>query len=135
LRVFLDTNVLFSAFASRGLCAELFEIVLLDHELITGEAVLDELRRSLRDKMRLPAPRCAEIVQFLREAAAACVQASSPVSAHADREDAVALGEALAGQAQAFVTGDAAVQRARNIGGMKILSPRDFWEELNSRVK
>jgi hypothetical protein len=34
LRVFLDTNVLVSAFATRGLCADLLELVLLQHELI-----------------------------------------------------------------------------------------------------
>jgi uncharacterized protein len=36
LRVYLDTNVLVSAFASRGLCAELFEVVLLEHNLVVG---------------------------------------------------------------------------------------------------
>jgi uncharacterized protein len=40
LRVFLDTNVLVSAFAARGLCADLFELVLLQHELILSRSVL-----------------------------------------------------------------------------------------------
>ena len=45
VRMFLDTNVLVSAFASRGLCAEVLELVLLDHDLIVGRNVLRDLRR------------------------------------------------------------------------------------------
>jgi predicted nucleic acid-binding protein len=40
VRVFLDTNVLISAFATRGLCAELFRSVIAEHELVLGEVVL-----------------------------------------------------------------------------------------------
>ena len=42
MRVFLDTNVLVSAFATRGLCNELYEYVLNEHELITGEVIIQE---------------------------------------------------------------------------------------------
>jgi hypothetical protein len=48
--VFLDTNVLVSAFASRGLCADLFELVLLEHDLVLGRNVLRELSKALRGK-------------------------------------------------------------------------------------
>ena len=34
MKVFFDTNVLIAAFATRGLCADLFAHVLLEHELI-----------------------------------------------------------------------------------------------------
>jgi len=37
VRVFLDTNVLASAFGTRGLCADVLHIILREHELITGE--------------------------------------------------------------------------------------------------
>ena len=45
MKVFLDTNVLVSAFASRGICADLLELVLLEHDLIVGHNVLRELDR------------------------------------------------------------------------------------------
>ena len=44
MKVFLDTNVLAAAFATRGLCADLVRYVLAEHQLITGDVVLDELR-------------------------------------------------------------------------------------------
>jgi uncharacterized protein len=41
VRVFLDTNVLVSAFATRGLCADLLELVLLEHDLVLGRWVIE----------------------------------------------------------------------------------------------
>jgi predicted nucleic acid-binding protein len=51
VKVFLDTNVLVSAFASRGLCADLMRYLLAEHELLAGEAVLTELRRALTESI------------------------------------------------------------------------------------
>ena len=65
MKVFLDTNVLVSAFASRGLCTDLFELILLEHELIVGKQVLLELRRSMRQKIKLPVARRA--IHFLQD--------------------------------------------------------------------
>jgi predicted nucleic acid-binding protein len=134
LRVFLDTNVLVSAFAARGLCADLFEVVLTEHELVAGDKVLAELRRALRAKLGLPAPQADSIVDFVRNATRARVAKSSPATARVDADDAAILGEALAGRTAAFVTGDAAIQRLREFDGMTILSPRQFWTLLQSGV-
>jgi hypothetical protein len=54
-----------SAFASRGLCAEVLELVLLDQDLIVGRNVLRELEKALREKVKLPVVRSAEIVDFV----------------------------------------------------------------------
>jgi hypothetical protein len=47
LRVFLDTNVLVAAFATRGLCADVLRLVLVHHELVTSAVVVAELQRAL----------------------------------------------------------------------------------------
>jgi putative PIN family toxin of toxin-antitoxin system len=130
VKVFLDTNVLVSAFATRGLSADLFEMVLLEHELVTGHRVLQELENVLRRKIRLPAARCAEIVEFLRAEAARVVEDAPEAHCGAEPADRAILGEALAGEAQAFVTGDAALVALGEISGMPILTPRRFWELL-----
>ncbi len=132
MRVFLDTNVLVSAFATRGLCAELFEFILLEHELITGDAVIAELTRTLRGKLKLPAARRNDIMVYVREVASSHIRGSLPVDARVDADDAVVLGEALAGAADVFVTGDGAVQRLSALDRMRILSPREAWNLLRS---
>lgn len=132
MRVFLDTNVLVSAFASRGLCADLLELVLLEHDMIVGENVLRELVRALRDKVKLPVARATEIVDFAAEEATLVVGKVEAVSARVDADDALVLGEALAGRAEMFVTGDLALARLAAIEGLKLVSPRQFWEALHA---
>jgi uncharacterized protein len=132
VRVFLDTNVLVSAFASRGLCAELLEVVLLDHDLILGRNVLRELDKALREKVKLPVLRSSEIVDFVLSEAAQVVDKAAAANVNVDAADALVLGEALAAQAEAFVTGDAALLRLAAVGALKIVSPRQFWEVLRA---
>jgi len=54
MKVFADTNFLVSAFATRGLSVDVFQLVLAEHELMTGEFILTELQRVLRKKIESP---------------------------------------------------------------------------------
>ena len=132
MRVFLDTNVLVSAFASRGLCAEVLELVLLDHDLILGRNVLRELDKALREKVKLPVVRSIEIIEFVSSEATQIVDKAEPANVNVDAADALVLGEALTSRADLFVTGDAALLRLAALGALKIVSPRRFWEVLRA---
>jgi uncharacterized protein len=129
---FLDMNVLVSAFASRGLCAEVFELVLLDHDLIFGRNVVRELEKALREKVKLPVVRSTEIIDFVSSEATQIVDRAEPAVVNVDAADSLVLGEALASYADLFVTGDAALLRLAAIGALKIVSPRQFWEVLRA---
>ena len=135
MRVFLDTNVLVSAFATRGLCADLFELVLIEHDLVLGRQVLRELARALRLKVKLPATRANEIVEFVSDEATQTVDRAEALGAEVDPDDALVLGEAVAARADLFVTGDAALLKLGTIGAIEIVSPRKFWEILHSGAK
>jgi len=134
VRVFLDTNVLVSAFAARGLCADLLEVVLADHDLVVGRNVLRELTKALREKVRLPVPRAAEIVDFVAREAVEIVEGPAPVRVRVDPDDALVLGEAIRGRAECFVTGDGALLELPDVEGLQIRSPRQLWEALHSRT-
>jgi predicted nucleic acid-binding protein len=67
VRVFLDTNVLASAFATRGLCVDVFRHILAEHDLITGEVIIVEPRRVLRERIKVPAPVVTAIERLLRD--------------------------------------------------------------------
>ncbi|MDA0226095.1 MAG: putative toxin-antitoxin system toxin component, PIN family [Proteobacteria bacterium] len=135
MKVFLDTNVLVSAFATRGLCADVFEAVLLEHELLIGRHLLKELDRVLRMKLRLPAARAREIVELVTDEAMRHIDISEPAMARVDPEDARALGEAQAAQAELFVTGDRALLELSSLGELRIVSPRQFWEIMKSATQ
>ena len=130
MRIFLDTNVLVSAFASRGLSADLLEVVTIEHELVTGRGVLKELERALRIKLKVPASRCAEVLELIASEAVSVVDGASAADCDADEDDRLILGEALAGDAAVFVTGDNDVVALKMIGPMQIVTPRQLWDLL-----
>jgi putative PIN family toxin of toxin-antitoxin system len=130
VRVALDTNVLVSAVATRGLCADVFNLVLAEHELILGEAVLTELRRVLTERIRVPSKTIDEVVSLLRQEAEVVKKADSfPVKIR-DKDDLAVLSEAIVGSAEALVTGDRDLLELREEVPLRILSPRAFWEQL-----
>lgn len=131
MRVFLDTNVLVAAFATRGLCADVMRAVLAEHELITSEIVLDELRDVLNRRLRLPASTVADIVALLR---AQEVVAKPPKPSDVpirDPDDRWILASAAAGRADVLVTGDQDLLTVAEGAPVLILNPRGFWNKLS----
>lgn len=109
--------------------------MLLEHDLVVGGNVLRELARALREKVKLPAARTTEIVEFVSGEAAEVVNEASPAEVEVDSDDALVLGEALAARAEFFVTGDAALLKLDAIATMRIASPRRFWEVLQAQKR
>jgi len=128
VRVFLDTNVLVSAFATRGLSADVFRLVLSEHTLITGDVVLRELARVLRNRIRLPRARVDDIVAFLREHEVVPKPEAPSEVAIRDEDDRWVLASAVAGAADVLVTGDRDLLDVAMKAPLKILDPRGFWE-------
>ena len=130
MRVFLDTNVLVSATATRGLCADLFREVLLSHHLVISRPLLDELSRVLVFKFGAGPEIVQGVLQLLHQETTLAPGGTLPEVELDDADDLVILASALAGSAEVFVTGDKAVQALGCVGKMQILSPRQFWEKL-----
>ncbi|HEY3125273.1 MAG TPA: putative toxin-antitoxin system toxin component, PIN family [Thermoanaerobaculia bacterium] len=129
MRIFLDTNVLVAAFATRGLCADVFRLVLAEHELLVSAALIEEVTRTLTKKIRVSDPVVREIVAFLRAAGSTVEGAPElPTIVVRDPDDAVILGEALSGGADVLVTGDKDLLVLGEVGALRILDPRGFWE-------
>ena len=98
MRVFLDTNVLVSAFTTRGICADILTVILAEHELLIGESILKELPRVLRVKMRMAPQIIEEAVIFLRQEGAVVTAESIPeLPVIRDPDDRQIIAEALAG--------------------------------------
>jgi uncharacterized protein len=127
VRVFLDTNVLVSAFATRGLCADVLRHVLAEHVLVVGEVVLGELRKVLRSKLKLPAETVGEIEQFLREYEVVPKPKALSTLEVRDPDDRWVLASALAGNADILVSGDQDLLALGGNSPLPIVDPRGFW--------
>ena len=132
MRVFLDTNVLVSAVATRGLCADVLHACLTHHHLVVGVTVLEELRSVLGKKLGVPEELIGEMEAFLRREGEVVDQAPPLTLELADPADAPVLAEAVAGKAEVFVTGDAELVALGPEAPVPTLTPRQFWERLRS---
>lgn len=133
MRVALDTNVLVSAVATRGLCADLFSLILAEHQLIVGQTVLAELKKVLRQKFRLPGDLIEEYEALLHGEAIIAEKTSALKIDIRDRSDIPVLSEAVASGADVLVTGDTDLIEVADHAPIRILTPRGFWELLSQR--
>ena len=132
MRVFLDTNVLASALATRGLCADVLREILTYHELVVCESVLRELHRTLKNKFGTSRKLADEIEQFLRQDTILAQPAKAPQVRLKDKDDLVILSCALNAKAELLVTGDKELHALGAVEKLRIVSPRQFWEKLSA---
>jgi putative PIN family toxin of toxin-antitoxin system len=130
LKIFLDTNVLASGIATRGLCSELLESVIHDHELLTCQPVLRELERVLTEKLRLPKAVVAGFLALLKAEGTVVESRKNPSIPIKDADDIPILACAIAGKADVFVTGDKELLNLRKIEDLAVVSPRELWNQL-----
>jgi putative PIN family toxin of toxin-antitoxin system len=130
MKVMLDTNVLVSAVATRGLCADVLREVLAEHELVICPQIISELKRTLQDKFAVPRQLVNDFIELARRDSIHCIPGKLPTIKLRDKEELGILATAIAGGADVLVTGDKEMQGIGAAGGVKIMSPRDFWEEL-----
>lgn len=128
MKVFFDTNVVLAAFATRGLCADLFAHVLVEHELLVGDTVIRELRSKLRLKLSMVV--IDEIEALLRDQTVVTLPARHLSLGIPDPDDEWIVAEAVAGEADMLVTGDAALLKFGQRAPLPIVSPRGLWESL-----
>ena len=130
MRVFLDTNVIISATATRGLCADVFREVLLSHELIVSEPLLAEIGRVLKEKFRASSEMIEAVTRLLKQDTIFAQPTETLDLTIWDVDDLVILASALAGKADVLVTGDKELLALGSIQELEIISPRQFWEKI-----
>ncbi|MCX6996296.1 MAG: putative toxin-antitoxin system toxin component, PIN family [Kiritimatiellaeota bacterium] len=129
MKVFLDTNVIASAMATRGLCADVVRTVIEFHDLVISEHLIGELRRVLTDKFGASAATITEVVSLLRQDTIPAEAVPLANLALKDPADVAIVSAALNGGADILVTGDKEVLALKRVGSLQILTPRQFWDK------
>jgi len=133
MRVFLDTNVLVSAAATRGLCADVLREILVSHQLVVSSALISELKRILHTKIGIPQEIISNFTELLIQDSILSENTNLiNIDIH-DKDDILILSTALNGNAELFVTGDNELLELGKIESMRIVSPRKFWETLKNQ--
>ena len=125
MRIVLDTNVLVSGILAEGLCREIVENHLPDHTPILSRRLWDELVKALEEKFGLTTEGLPLLGLYHRLATWVEPSELTPPVCR-DRDDDWVLATALAGEAEAIVTGDDDLLVLRRHRTLAILSPRQF---------
>ncbi len=133
MKVFLDTNVLASAAATRGLCADVLRQVFASHQLFISEQVLNELTRVLRFKFGVAQELVEHFIWLLQQDTFMAEPVRLPRVKLQDKDDLSILGAAVSAGAEVLVTGDRELLDLGHVEGLEIFSPRQFWEKLRSQ--
>lgn len=140
MRVLLDTNVLVSAFIRReGFPARILEAWYCDRfVLVTSPHIVGEIGRVSRyprvaKRLKGREQDIANLIEEMELAAPEPAQGRD-LQVLADPDDNAVLAAAIGGNADYLVTGN--THHFDQLGGayegLEILSPREFWERLES---
>lgn len=129
MKVVFDTNIFISALALPGGQADLAMARIIGNvdELVVSKAIIDELLGVLARKFSKDANELARMAVFLTDLA---VVARPRKKLHVldDEPDNRILECAIAGNADAIVTGDSAMLELESFRGIRLLSLRDYLD-------
>lgn len=127
MKIILDTNVIISAFATRGLCSAVFELCLDRFEVVLSEAILKETFTHFNGKIKLPVAQCEAIIFYLRAFCSVSEVDDPDASVCRDENDLHVPGLAQRSSAAYIITGDKDLLALVQYKGTRIVTPREFW--------
>jgi uncharacterized protein len=134
VKIILDTNVIIAGFATRGLCAAVFELCMNRFEVIVSEEILKEVSMNLLNKIRIPSPQGDQIVSYLRENCSVSEIDEIDGSICRDANDVHILGLAQRSSAEYLITGDRDLLDLPTHKSTKIVTPRGLWNTLRGNL-
>ncbi len=133
MKIVIDTNVIIASFATRGLCSELLELCLYNHEIYISEHIINECENKFKDKIKLPNKIIKQISTFLRNEINVVAPTKIDNNICRDKKDIPVIGTAISAGAEVIISGDKDLLNLKNYKHIKILSPRDFWNFLKKK--
>lgn len=133
MKVVIDANVLIAAFAARGLCEAIYELCLTNDQIYLTREILKDVQDKLIKKIKTPQAQAAAVIALIESNAVLVHAADIPLSTCRDPDDLNVLGAAIAANADYIITGDKDLLVIQSYEGVKMVKPREYWEEFSRR--
>jgi putative PIN family toxin of toxin-antitoxin system len=127
VRIVFDTNVILSALLTEGLSYKVFDLCLINHELIVSDFILDEVERVLYKKFKVKRTYVKEVINFLKGNLTLLAPRGKPPDVCRDKDDNSILHLAEFSKAQIIITGDFDLLDLKSYKNTEILTPREFF--------
>ena len=106
----------------------MLQLILDKHELLTGELVIEELRRALSTKFGMSADIVKGYERFLRGYHVEPKPPHFPDLDLRERNDLIVVASAINAKAQILITGDKEMLALKKKPkDLRIINPREFW--------
>lgn len=128
MRLVVDTNVIIAAFISHGVCNELLEHCVLNHDVVLSRFILDELKDKLTNKFKFKTRDAAAVVNLLESRCSIVTTQALPSPVSRDPDDDNIIATALSGSCHCIITGDEDLLDLKKTGDVLIVSPSQFWQ-------
>ena len=128
MRLVLDTNVLIAAFISHGVCSELLEHCVINHDVVLSKFILDELKTKLTTKFKFTTRDASSVVSLLKSRCSVVRTRTLPSPVSRDPDDDNIIATALSGACGCIITGDKDLLVLKKAGDILIVSPSHFWQ-------
>ncbi len=128
MRLVIDTNVLIAAFISHGVCSELLEHCVLNHDVVLSGFILDELKEKLVGKFKYTTREANGVVTLLKSRCSIVGTPVLPSPVSRDPDDDNIIATAIAGSCRCIVSGDKDLLDLKQVGHIMVVSPSQFWK-------
>jgi putative PIN family toxin of toxin-antitoxin system len=127
MRLVIDTNVLIAAFISHGVCSEVLEHCVLNHDVVLSGFILDELKEKLVGRFKYTTREANGVVTLLKSRCSIVGAPVLPSPVSRDPDDDNIIATAIAGSCRCIVSGDKDLLDLKQAGDILIVSPSQFW--------
>lgn len=128
MRIVIDTNVLIAAFISHGVCNELLEHCVLNHDVVLSIFILDEVKNKLTGKFKFTTRETNAVASLLRSRCSVVGTQALPSPVSRDPDDDNIIATAISGTCDCIITGDKDLLDIKKAGDVLIVSPGQFWQ-------
>ena len=129
MKLFLDTNVLISAFVTRGATFDVLKTCIQKgHTLFVSSYVLKEIKKVLSKKFKFTKAEIAEVIAAINAATQLAPNARLKTRVSRDKKDDPILASAAKIEADCIITGDKDLLTLKEFENIPILLPSEFWK-------
>ena len=128
MKLFIDSNVLIAAYIAHGNCYDLYGHCLDKHIVYSSDFVRQEVLEKLEKKIRLPEEKVQWAYQHLCMHTLLASEALLKERICRDKDDDRVIAAAIKAGADCILSGDVDLLVLKNVHGIPIISPRDFWK-------